>query len=54
MKFSISRKMGVIVSVTLFVTLSLMLIVLLAQEESNKKIKAKENVEQLSLTIQNH
>jgi methyl-accepting chemotaxis protein len=43
--------MGVIVSVTLFVTLSLMLIVLLAQEESNKKIKAKENVEQLSLTI---
>ena len=51
MNLSISKRMGVIISVTLFVSLSCMLILLLTQEESSKKLKAKEGVSELSKVL---
>jgi methyl-accepting chemotaxis protein len=48
MNLSISKRMGVIISVTLLVSLSCMLFLLLTQEESSKKSKAKESVSELS------
>ncbi len=51
MKLTISRKVGVIVSATLLISLSIMLILLLTREESAKKNKDKEAVDELSNII---
>ncbi len=51
MNLTISRKVGVIVAVTLFITLNIMLFLLITNEERAKKIKVKENVEELTTTI---
>ncbi len=48
MKFSISKKVGLIVSVSLFVTLSMMIIVLLVQEGDSKLNSTRQEVHNVS------
>ena len=48
MKFSISKKVGIIVSISLFITLSMMIVVLLVQESDSKLNSTRQEVHNVS------